>query len=519
MAESLLSVGLDVGTTSTQLVVSRLTIANQASAFSVPRMDIADREVLYRSAVYFTPLLGQDRVDGAKIREIVEAEYRKAGITKDMVDTGAVIITGETSRKENARAVLDALAELAGDFVAATAGPDLESVLAAKGSGAVDFSKETGKPVLHMDIGGGTSNFAWIKAGKVVATGCMNVGGRLVKLSQTGVVTYVSPVLDGLTALKVGDYPAPGQLEGIARLLVHGLEMAAGLRPETELLHKLWTKECARADGPMEDAVATFGRTPSVISTDQREWRNPLGNTDSSATLGMTRGNADSSATLGMTRGKADSSATLGMTGEDWVLSFSGGVAECIDTVHRPGEFGDMGVELGQAIKHSLLCRGQYRVGENAIRATVIGAGCHSAQLSGSTVFCRDVSLPLKNLPVAEITEEEQEDPALSALIRQRMRQLDGAVVALAIPGFSGGYDRLTALAQRIAEAFTDGPVIVCLEADMAKALGQKLGLLLPNTPVLCIDRVQLRAGSYLDVGQFAGPALPVVVKTLVWEK
>ena len=200
-------------------------------------------------------------------------------------------------------------------------------------------------------------------------------------------------------------------------------------------------------------------------------------------------------------------------------MSFSGGVAECIDTVHRPGEFGDMGVELGQAIKHSLLCRGQYRVGENAIRATVIGAGCHSAQLSGSTVFCRDVSLPLKNLPVAEITEEEQEDPALSALIRQRMRQLDGAVVALAIPGFAGGYDRLTALAQRIAESTGNGPVIVCLEADMAKALGQKLGLLLPNTPVLCIDRVQLRAGSYLDVGQFAGPALPVVVKTLVWEK
>jgi len=377
--------------------------------------------------------------------------------------------------------------------VAATAGPDLESVLAAKGSGAVAFSRETGKQVLHIDIGGGTSNFAWIRQGKVVRTGCMNVGGRLVKLTDTGTVCYVSPVLAGLTELKVGDHPTPGQLESIARILTHGLEMGAGLRPATELLDKLWTKECARADGPMEDAVATFGMTPSVISTDQREWRNPLGNTDSSATLGMTR--------------------------EDWVLSFSGGVAECIDADHLPGKFGDMGVELGQAIKDSLLCRGQYRVGENAIRATVIGAGCHSAQLSGSTVFCRGVELPLKNLPVAVISDREQEDAALPQLIQQRVKEMDSLPVALAMPGFAGGYGRLTALAERIGEAAADGPVIVCLEADMAKALGQKLGLLLPGKPVLCIDRVQLSAGSYLDVGQFAGPALPVVVKTLVWEK
>jgi ethanolamine utilization protein EutA (predicted chaperonin) len=140
MGERLLSVGLDVGTTSTQMVVSELMVENQASAFSVPEMTISRRKVLYESPVYFTPLLGQDRVDGQGIRAIVEKEYARAGISREQVDTGAVIITGETSRKENARAVLDALAELAGDFVVATAGPDLESVLAAKGAGAVALS-------------------------------------------------------------------------------------------------------------------------------------------------------------------------------------------------------------------------------------------------------------------------------------------------------------------------------------------------------------------------------------------
>ena len=42
------------------------------------------------------------------------------------------------------------------------------------------------------------------------------------------------------------------------------------------------------------------------------------------------------------------------------------------------------------------------------------------------------------------------------------------------------------------------------------------VALLLPGTPCLCIDRVALEEGSFLDIGQPVGPALPVVVKTLV---
>ena len=131
MSERLRSVGLDVGTTSTQMIVSELTIENRASNFAVPEMEIAERKILYKSPVHFTPLLDESHVDGGEILKIVEEEYRDAGISRDSVDTGAIIITGETSRKENARAVLDALSDFAGDFVVATAGPDLESVLAA----------------------------------------------------------------------------------------------------------------------------------------------------------------------------------------------------------------------------------------------------------------------------------------------------------------------------------------------------------------------------------------------------
>ena len=117
MSEHLTSIGLDVGTSTTQLVVSRLTIENRASGFSVPDMDITRREIRYKSPVYFTPLKSEALVDGDGIRRIVEAEYRTAGIRREDIDTGAVIITGETSRKENARQVLTALSGFAGDFV------------------------------------------------------------------------------------------------------------------------------------------------------------------------------------------------------------------------------------------------------------------------------------------------------------------------------------------------------------------------------------------------------------------
>ena len=458
MSECLLSVGLDVGTTTTQMIVSRLEIRNQASAFAVPEMEITEREVIYRSEVHFTPLLGENLVDGEGIRQIMEAEYRKAGITPEQVNTGAVIITGETSRRENARAVLDALSARAGDFVVATAGPDLESVLAAKGAGAVAFSGQSGKTVLHMDIGGGTSNLALIENGRITKTGCMNVGGRLLKFDKNGKVLYVSPVLAGLTDLRIGDHPATGQTEAVAQMLVSGLEMAAGRRTATPLLEKLWTREC----GPV--------------------WREIPPET---------------------------------------VISFSGGVADCIDTTLPPGAYGDMGVELGQAIRKSLLCSGEYILGSQTIRATVIGAGCHSAQLSGSTVFCHGISLPLKNLPVAVFTRQEQDGENLPELIKRRMEQADSDCVVLALPGYpAGGYAQLAELAAKIFRGVGNKNVLVCLEADMAKALGQKLRLLLGrDRPCLCIDRVRLTEGSFLDIGAPVGPAFPVVVKTLVLEQ
>lgn len=92
--------------------------------------------MIYKSRVYITPLLTPVLIDGEAIRTIVEEEFRLAGYAPADVDTGAVIITGESARKENAAAVLEKLSGFAGEFVVSTAGPDLESIIAGKGSGA-----------------------------------------------------------------------------------------------------------------------------------------------------------------------------------------------------------------------------------------------------------------------------------------------------------------------------------------------------------------------------------------------
>lgn len=442
MGEKLLSVGLDVGTTSTQMVVSRLTVENQASAFSVPDMEIRQRELLYQSPVYFTPLLEGNRMDAAALRRLVEQEYEKAGITRQMVDTGAVIVTGESSRTENAAAVMEALSDLAGHFVVAAAGPDLESVLAAKGAGAADYSGRTGETVLHMDIGGGTSNLALIQKGEITATGCMNVGGRLVKLER-GIITYVSPVLQGIFHKQVGEALSQEEARRLTVRLAEALEMAAGLRPSDGLLEQLTTREAA-------------GALP------------------------------------------------LNAPGEKLTLSFSGGVADCIEREIPWQEFGDIGPLLGQAIGTSRLCSGKYVLGTNTIRATVIGAGCHSTQLSGSTVYSQNVQFPLKNIPV---------------ITRKAQRTQQEGNVFFALPGVrSPTYAQVQQMAAEISRM--PQPIYLCLEQDMAKALGQAMALRLGrDAEILCIDRIRVHPGDYLDVAAPVGPAFPVVVKTLVLQK
>ena len=453
MNNSILSVGLDVGTTSTQMILSRLTLQNRASGFTVPELVISGREILYESPVHLTPLLDESRIDGEGLRALVDREYAAAGITPEQVDTGAVIVTGETSRKENADAVLRVLSAHAGDFVVATAGPDLESRMAARGSGAVADSEKTGKTLLHMDIGGGTSNLSLIAAGEIVDTGCINVGGRLVTWGKDRVITWVSPALGALFSKKPGEEIREEEAWTLAQTLARVLEMAAGLRKPDETLENLITLEGKCLD-------------PALLP-------------------------------------------------EQPVLSFSGGVADCMAHPVHWQTYGDLGPLLARAIRESRLFAGPVRIGEKPIRATVIGAGCHAAQLSGSTVYHQNVDFPLKDLPVLTLGKGQR---VTGDGIRRLLSRQDGPGVLWLEGPENPDYAQVSHLAVEILAGFSGRPIYLALGRDMARALGQTLALGAgPDREILCIDRVALGEGSYLDVGAPLGPAIPVVVKTLIF--
>ncbi len=465
MTEEILSVGIDIGTSTTQLILSRLTLENRAAAFTIPRFSITDKEILYKSAIHFTPLKSDTVIDTEGVRDIVDAEYRASGIDRNAIGTGAVIITGETARKENAREVLQALSGYAGDFVVATAGPDLESVLAARGAGIDRYSEEHACCVLNFDIGGGTSNLALFCAGELTGAGCMNVGGRLIKLSKEGSITYLSPVLEGRFPLRVGQKVSSGDLLPVVRELVQALEEAAGLKPRGEVFgHYLTTN------------------APEIP--------------------------------------------------ESALFSFSGGVADLIYSDDPPDwlEFGDIGVLLGQAIRTSALFAAPHIRGTETIRATVVGAGAHATDVSGSTIRYEGAEFPVKNLPVVSVSDSESRPEQLAVIIRERLEwhREDGALspVALALTGpRNPRFSEVRSLAEVIADGMREYlaaglTLFVVTEHDMAKALGQCLLPLLPEPKKLvCFDSLRVQTGQYLDIGApvAGGSVLPVVIKTLIF--
>jgi ethanolamine utilization protein EutA len=174
----LTSVGIDIGTSTSHLMFSKLLIGYPSMLQRKPV--VLERHVIARSAILLTPFTGDWNIEAGPLKELVEQTFAAAGLTRADIDTGAVIITGEAARRDNAAKIAELFADESGKFVCATAGPTLETIMAAHGSGAVQQSREQGLTLLNIDVGGGTTKISLIEEGKIRATTAVNIGARLV---------------------------------------------------------------------------------------------------------------------------------------------------------------------------------------------------------------------------------------------------------------------------------------------------------------------------------------------------
>lgn len=468
----LTSVGIDVGTTTTKLIVSKLTFSNIMPGHHVPKIEISKKQITYIGNVYFTPYQDRKNVDAEALRNIIAREYANVGLKPEEVDTGAIIITGEAAKKDNASEIVHSISKFAGDFVVATAGPDLESIIAGKGSGAEELSRHTGLCVANIDIGGGTTNISLIDRGKCIGTACVNVGGRLLEVDPiTRRISYTAP-------------PAQKVLEELQREGV--------VSPTTASDELAMIKSCLAA---------------MVACVERVILHEPLQQLDKY--LVMTN--------------------VLPSVKPDAVV-FSGGVSKYIyqSEFNEWWVHGDVGPLLAEAYLQSRIIS-LFRVlpGKETIHATVMGAGAHTVNVSGSTISVSPGTLPIRNVPVVYPDVEMIGGLPTYSWSKNAALFHDSlySTVALVVPALpDNSFATIVRLAQDLVRDIPEikgNPAVVIAQQDIAKVLGQSLQLTLGKFPLVCLDGISLQMGDYLDISRPLPhqDAVPVIVKTLVFSQ
>ena len=466
----LLSVGIDVGSSTSHLVFSNLVLVRDEKS-PTRRFQIEERNVLYEGRIIHTPLLDDNTIDTNRLTSFFREECERGGINTSSIQTGAVIVTGETAKKQNAPQIAQSLSSDAGKFVAATAGPNFESLLAAMGSGATARSKEQHNAVLSCDIGGGTSNMAISKNGEVLSTSCISIGGRLLALDSEGRINRLND-------------PAVKIMQDI------GLDYKMGDRIPQEDIDKI-TSRMAEVLIEVMKGPANSPLAKQLMVTDDLEFPAKI---------------------------------------DEFV--FSGGVAEFI--YGGDGDYNDLGKSLAAKIC-ALTSQLGLPVVEpvNKIRATVIGAGAYSLSISGSSGFMDEkITFPISNVPVLRVDVEHDhlsKDYIVSRVNSafQRFDLTEGQeVVALYFKDpVRNNYPMLELFAKSMEAALTNSignalPVILIFEKDIACSVGNVIRRETElKSNLLSLDELSLNDGDWIDISApLAGcQVFPVTVKSLVF--
>src|ERR1700761_7960808 len=240
---SLMTVGIDIGSSGTQVIFSRVNLRRMGEDLT-SRYYVVSRETLFQSPVALTPYQSEERIDAEKLGAIIDEAYAAASLTPDNIDTGVVILTGEALRRENAQGIAAILSEQGGEFVTAPAGHHMEAMLASYGSGAARVSSDEHKRILNIDIGGGTTKLGLVENGKVIATAAIHIGGRL-QVVEAGKIVRLDPAgkhhakRAGFSWNR-GDTVALSDLEKVAGGMADALVAALAARPMPHNIEHLY---------------------------------------------------------------------------------------------------------------------------------------------------------------------------------------------------------------------------------------------------------------------------------------
>jgi ethanolamine utilization protein EutA len=469
----LVTIGVDIGSATSHVMFSKIFIQLVGEAPNV-RSVVVGREVLWQSPIILTPYRDDNTIDVQVLSDFLAQAYIATQASPTDVDTGAVILTGEALKRENARAIGELFAVETGKFVRAAAGHHLEAVLAANGSGTVARSRRDERTLLNVDIGGGTTKLAVVQDGEILGTAAVAIGARLIVKDADGRIESIADsaqlVLDHLgMRLKVGDVITAKDEARIGECWMEVLGSLIARKPPE-------------------------GLAAALMLTD------PLPN-----------------------------------EAEPHAVTFSGGVSEFI-FMREDGDFGDLGPALAKALRRAL-SDGTIPlpaiIDPNlGIRATAIGASLFTVQV-GINLYVSDESvLPLNNVPVLapKFAWGNFDPAAIAEALRKAAERVDfdegTRPVALSIewPG-----ERDEAGVRAMAQGIRDGlpqtvaqgvPLLIFVDLGVNRELGAALKdeLKLPGA-VIAVEGVAVAEFDFIDVQPVVHPAevLPVTVKSLLF--
>jgi ethanolamine utilization protein EutA len=474
----LTTVGIDIGSSTSHLMFARVHLQRLSAALS-SRFVVVERKILWQSPILLTPYRSDYTIDVDELAGFIGGCYAYAGIEREKVDSGAVILTGEALKRRNARAIADLFSEEAGKFVCASAGHHMECQMAAHGSGAVALSRGRNAVLLNVDIGGGTTKFALIEQGRILATCAIATGGRLMVEDEAGRLTRIEPPAQEIAVelgieLRLGQALAAADRKRIASRMARMITGLIDLRQPGELARRL----LVTAPWPVELANKSVD----------------------------------------------------GMT-------FSGGVAEYLYK-RETRRFGDLGADLAEELRHALAHRRDlppvWDPGQG-IRATVIGAAQFSVQISGNTILIADPDkLPLQNLPVLACRLALDEDIAADAVadeVRAALARADFAEgespVALSFswrgdPSHARLYAVATGICAALPRTLSEQmPLVLLIDGDVGKSIGRViLHEIAPRADVIAVDGVALKEFDYVDIGSLIEltNVVPIIIKSLLFK-